>query len=627
MATSEGDDQPSAEGQEPQRARTPSAARATPRPAPPLAGTNTRVRNGLSVSPGVAVGKAYCIHEIFVGDDSRPLEDAQVLGELAAYDRAREQTAADLRALATKVERQVGVEQAAIFHAHEAILKDPAFTAKVRAWIVDSHQRAASALKRVLAEYTQLFDQAEDEYIKERLADLRDVVIRLSGHLSAVLTPYSDALPGPIILIANELVPSHVVTLGDREVAGIVTQRGGRTSHAAILARSRGVPAVSGVPGILQQVKTGDIVAVDGREGHVLINPDPETQHAYRKLQREFVHLKDALAANHDLPAVSADGQSVELLANISNLNDAIAATQMGASGVGLYRTEYLFLTHPNVPDEEEQVEMYRAIIAASPNHRITIRTLDLGGDKTIPYLGHDREANPFMGWRSIRLSFEHPTFFMAQIRAVLRAAASAPAPHRVRLMFPMITTLEEMRKVRRMAHQAARQLAAEGRPFAEVPLGMMLEVPAAAVSIQALLKISDFVSIGSNDLVQYLMAADRDNPKVSHLCQPLSPAVLHVLNNVIGACRAAGKPVTVCGEMAGAPRACVLLYAMGLRSFSMSPAFVPTIKDLLKHLHEAKAAEIVERALRLTTANAVVRYMERKLLEIAPDLKMLDSA
>ncbi|HEY5313985.1 MAG TPA: putative PEP-binding protein, partial [Pirellulales bacterium] len=257
---------------------------------------------------------------------------------------------------------------------------------------------------------------------------------------------------------------------------------------------------------------------------------------------------------------------------------------------------------------------------------RITIRTLDLGGDKTIPYLGHDREANPFMGWRSIRLSFEHPTFFMAQIRAVLRATALAAQPSSVRLMFPMITTLEEMRKVRRMVHQAGRQLAAEGKTYAEVPMGMMLEVPAAAVSIGALLKVVDFVSIGSNDLVQYLMAADRDNPKVSHLCQPLSPAVLHVLHSVIGACRAAGKSVTVCGEMAGSPRACVLLYAMGLRSFSMSPAFVPTIKDLLKHLHEAKAAEIVHRALRLTTTNRVIRYMEQQLLEIAPDLQMLDS-
>lgn len=618
------------EGEGPPSAEQPPPTHPTIRPlaghAPPLAGSNTLVRRGLAVSPGVAVGKAYCIHEIFVGEEHRPLDDTQVLTELANYDRARDQTAADLRALATKVESQVGKDQAAIFHVHEAILKDPAFTAKVRSWIVDSRLRAQAALKRLLAEYTQLFDETEDEYIKERLADVRDVVIRLSGHLSTVLEPYSDAMPGPIILVANELVPSHVVTLGQREVAGIVTQRGGRTSHAAILARSRAIPAVSGVTGILQQIKTGDLVVIDGREGHVLVNPDSETQFEYRKLQREFVHLKDVLAENHDLPAVSADGQPIELLANISNLSDAISAGRMGASGVGLYRTEYLFLTHPDVPDEEEQVEMYQAIIEATPNRRITIRTLDLGGDKTIPYLGHDREANPFMGWRSIRLSFEHPAFFMAQIRAVLRAAALVPQPSSVRLMFPMITTLEEMRKVRRMVHTAGRQLAAEGKPFAEVPMGMMLEVPAAAVSIHALLKVADFVSIGSNDLVQYLMAADRDNPKVSHLCQPLSPAVLHVLNGVIRACREAGKPVTLCGEMAGAPRACVLLYAMGLRSFSMSPAFVPIIKDLLKHLHEAKAAEILDRALRLTTSNRIIRYMEQQLLEIAPDLKMLDS-
>ena len=276
-------------------------------------------------------------------------------------------------------------------------------------------------MQRLLAQYTELFSRTQDEYLKERLADVRDVIIRLSGHLSQVLEPYSEALPGPIILVANELVPSHVITLGEREVAGIVTQAGGRTSHAAILARSRAIPAVSGVPGILHDVKNGDTVVVDGREGHVLVNPDYETLTAYRKLQREFVDLKDALAENRDQPAISADGEQVELLANISRIADAQAAVRMGATGVGLYRTEYLFLTHPDVPDEEEQVETYRAIIAASPGRRITIRTLDLGGDKTIPYLGHNREANPFMGWRSIRLSFEHPAFFITQIRAVLR--------------------------------------------------------------------------------------------------------------------------------------------------------------------------------------------------------------
>lgn len=593
----------------------------------PAGSVRTMIHRGLAVSPGVALGKAYCIHEIFVGAEPQPLDDEQVLAELANYDSAREKAGTDLRALAIKVETQVGHEQAAIFRVHESILKDPAFTAKVRGWIVDSRTTAQVALHRLLGQYSELFDRTSDEYLRERLADVRDVIVRVSGQLSQVLEPYSDAMPGPIILVADELVPSHVITLGQREVAGIVTQSGGRTSHAAILARSRGIPAVSGVAGILHAVRTGDELVVDGREGHVIVNPDYETQYAYRKLQRDFVNLKDALAENHDQPAVSADGEPVELLANISNLTDAQAAVRMGASGVGLYRTEYLFLTHPDVPDEDEQVAIYRAIIAASPNRRVTIRTLDLGGDKTIPYLGHSREANPFMGWRSIRLSFEHPDFFMTQIRAVLRAAADSLQPHAVRLMFPMVTTLEEMRKIRSMVRRAQRQLTARRKPCADVPIGLMVEVPAAAVSIDAILGVADFASIGSNDLVQYLMAADRDNPKVSHLCQPLHPAVLDVLGSIVRHCHAAGKPVTLCGEMAAAPRACVLLFGLGLRSFSMSPAFVPIIKELVSHLSVERTRAIYERARRMKTSAQIVRYMEQQLAELCPTLKIVDSA
>ena len=591
------------------------------------------MRKGIAVSPGVAVGTAYCIHQIFVGPTGKPLAEEEVLAELARYELAIEKTVADLHALHHKVATQVGEKEAAIFHTHESILRDPAFIAKVRDFVVREHQSVQAALHHVLNEYTSLFARTKDEYIKERLADVRDVIIRLSGHLSAVLEPKSEALPGPLIVVAEELLPSQVVMLGKRDVAGIVTQTGGQTSHAAILARSRGIPAVSGVRDLIGHVKNGDTIVVDGREGHVLINPPPETESAYRKLQREFVDLKDHLAENRHLPAISADGEHVELLANINSLADTRAAAAMGAAGVGLYRTEYLFLTHPDVPDEEEQLVAYRDIINASPDRRITIRTLDLGGDKTIPYLGHTREANPFMGWRSIRLSFEHPEFFTTQVRAVLRAAADEAngtptvAPKQVRLMFPMITTLEEMRRVRRMVRKAHEQLLAEGKPHGSVLIGLMLEVPAAAVAIRTLLEVVDFVSIGSNDLVQYLMAADRDNPKVSHLCQPLSPAVLRVLTSVIRTCRQRNKPVTLCGEMAGAPRAFVLLFGMGLRSFSMSPAFIPTIKELTSHLTVDHAERILRHALRLKTTKRVQQFMGERIQEICPSLKLLDSA
>jgi len=584
------------------------------------------MRKGLGVSPGVALGRAYCIHEIFVNPETRQLAEHQVQAELRRYEQARDRTEADLQALYHKVASQVGRDEAAIFQTHQAILRDPSFTNRVRAWIADERETAQGALHRLLNDYTSLFARTKDEYIKDRLADVRDVVIRLSGHLSPMLDRAVKELAGPIIVVAQELLPSQVMAIGDRQISGVVTQSGGRTSHAAILARSRGIPAVSGVEGILKQVKNGDLVVVDGRTGDVLINPDSETESAYRKLQREFFHLKDVLAENRDQRPVLADGTEIELLANINSVEDARAATAVGASGVGLFRTEYLYLTHPDVPDEEEQLTAYRAILDASPGHRVTIRTLDLGGDKTIPYLSRDREANPFMGWRSIRLSFEHPEFFATQIRAILRAAAPRRRkPGHLRIMFPMITTLEEIRRVKAMVARARRRLTAQGKAHGDIPLGLMLEVPAAAVSIERLLRVVDFVSIGSNDLVQYLMAADRDNPKVSHLCQPLSPPVLQVLTQVIAACNRAGKPVTLCGEMAGQPRAFVLLVGMGLRSFSMSPAFIPSIKELAAHLTGEQTAKILKRALKLDTTDQVNRYMAREIGRLAPNLRILD--
>jgi phosphotransferase system enzyme I (PtsI) len=587
------------------------------------------MRKGIAVSPGVAVGTAYVIHEIFVNPDTKRLEDQEISAELAQYETARDRAAADLRALQHKVQAQVGGEAGAIFSVHESILRDAAFTNRVRGWIVNDRLTAQAALHRLLEEYTVLFAKTKDEYLRERLTDVRDVIIRLSSHLSDVLKPEQHALEGPMIVVADELLPSQAVALGNLEVRGIVTQAGSQTSHAAIIARSRGIPAVSGVRGILKQVKTGDSLVVDGREGCVIVNPQPEVRSAYLKLEREFFLLRDQLAANRDQPAVTADGVALELLGNINNAADAKAALAMGGSGVGLFRTEYLYLTHADIPDEDEQLAAYEQIIHASPQHQVTIRTLDIGGDKTVPYLGHhNQEANPFMGWRSIRLSFEHPEFFMTQIRAILRAGVLAEElGGQVKMMFPMITTVEELHRLRLMVRRACSQLAKRGLKYTEVPLGMMLEVPAAAITIDVMLPYVDFVSIGSNDLVQYLMAADRDNPKVSHLCQPLSPAVLQVLRRVIRACRRANKPLTLCGEMAASPRAFVLLLGMGLRNFSMSPAFIPSIKDLATHITLPEAQRVLRKALRLTTTTKVSKYMEKELKRIAPNLSLLDMA
>ncbi len=584
------------------------------------------MRRGIAVSPGVSIGTAYVISEIYVNPDTKRLEDSEVTAELANYETARDKAAADLRALEKKVYSQVGHDEAAIFAVHQSILRDTAFTNKIRNWIVDERMSAAASLHRLLGEYTTFFTRTEDAYLQERLNDVRDVIIRISAHLSDVLKPDQDLIKGPLIVVADELLPSQVVALGDMDVHGIVTQRGSQTSHAAIIARSRGIPAVCGVAGIVRKVTTGDTIIVDGRDGHIEVNPNPESLSAFRKLEREFFDLKDQLAANRDLPAVTADGIALRLHGNINGVLDAKAACAMGASGIGLYRTEFLYLTHPNVPDEDEQYQTYREIVAASPNHNVTIRTLDIGGDKTVAYLGHDhQEANPFMGWRSIRLSFEHPEFFNTQIRAIVRASSDFPKGT-IRLMFPMVTTVEEIRKLRSMVRRAYKTLNQQGIKTKEVPIGMMLEVPAAAFSIESMLELVDFVSIGTNDLVQYLMAADRDNPKVAHLCQPLAPPVLRVLKHVISACNTANIPVTVCGEMAGKPKAFVLLLGMGLRRFSMSPAFIPSIKQLASQISIAESEQVLESVMKFKTTAQVKKFMTRVIEKTAPNLKMLAS-
>lgn len=584
------------------------------------------MRKGIAVSPGVSVGTAYCIHEVFVDPDTNPLSDSEINAELSRYESARKKALEDLAALEKKVLAQVGREAAAIFAVHQSILRDNVFIRKMKNWIVNDRNTAQAALHRLLNEYSSLFARTKDEYLQERFNDIRDVVERLSAHLSPVIQSDQGVLPGPLIVVADELLPSQVVALGDVDVHGIVTQAGSQTSHAAIIARSRGIPAVSGVRNILKLVKNGDTIVVDGREGHVVVRPDAETVAAFRKLEREFFDLKDNLAENRDLPAITSDGVELSLEGNINSLVDAEAAMAMGGSGVGLYRTEYLYLTHPSVPDEDEQFTIYREIIEAAPNNKVTIRTLDIGGDKTVPYLGHNhQEANPFMGWRSLRLSFEHPDFFITQIKAVMRAAADFPAGN-VSLMFPMVTTVDEMRRVRAIVRKALKELASRNVPFGRIPIGMMLEVPAAAISIDHLLEVVDFVSIGTNDLVQYLMAADRDNPKVSGLCQPLAPAVLRVLKTVIDACNRANTKVTVCGEMAGQPNAFVLLLAMGLRNFSMSPAFIPSIKQLASQVTVTEAKRILDDAMRRKTTPEIKRLLARELSRLAPNLSMLQT-
>jgi phosphoenolpyruvate-protein phosphotransferase len=580
------------------------------------------MRKGVPVSPGVVVARAYCVDEVMARREPTRLDGVALSHEVSRFDEACAAAARELDAMIARVTQQLGEEEAAIFRSHRTLLRDPALVGKVKATILNRHVDARTALHEALDEYTALFSQIQDEYLKERMADVRDVVTRIMGHLAAAEVPKLLEAHEPVILVAVEILPSQAMTFHQLTVAGIITETGSTTGHAAILARSAGIPAVSGLRGILREIHTGDLVALDGREGHVYVNPGPEVEAAYRKLQREYVDLRDRLIENRDQQPVSADGVGVELLANVNGPPDAAMAVRAGASGVGLYRTEFLFLTHPTVPDEEEQLAAYRAVIEAAPNRKVTIRTLDLGGDKQVPYLGSQHESNPFMGWRSVRLSSAHPELFQTQLRAILRAGLYG----QVELLFPMISTLEEVRRLKRMVARTRDALTRDGVPFApDIPFGVMIEVPAAALCIDSLLDEVDYVSIGSNDLIQYVMAADRDNPKVAHLCEPFSPALMKLLHHVIKACNARGKPVTLCGEMAGQPRCFLPLFGMGLNRLSMSPAFVPTLKEMVRRTTRRKARHIARRVLAMTTLRDIRSYLTRQTRHICPDVAFLD--
>jgi phosphoenolpyruvate-protein phosphotransferase len=580
------------------------------------------MKKGVPVSPGVAVARAYCVDQIMARREPHQLDAAALSNEVSRFDAACNAAVAELDAIVARVSKQVGEDEAAIFRAHRLLMRDPALIAKVKSAILTRHVDAATALHDVVDEYTNLLGQIQDQYIRERMADVRDVAGRILGQLSLHEGCQKLDVNESVIIVAPEILPSQALTFERLKVAGIVTEAGGATGHAAILARSLGIPAVSGLRGITREIKTGDLLALDGREGYLYLNPGPEVETAYRKLQREYGSMRDRLIENRDLAAVSPDSEQVELLANVNGPADAEMAVRAGAAGVGLYRTEYLFLTHPTVPSEDEQLAAYRQVIEAAPNKSVTIRTLDLGGDKHVPYFGTTREANPFMGWRSIRLSAAYPEFFQTQLRAILRAGKFG----QVSLMFPMISTLEEVQRLKRVVKRTQAQLRREGLAFSEdMPVGIMVEVPAAALCIDALLQESDFVSIGSNDLIQYLMAADRDNPKVAHLCEPFNPAILRILAQIIQACNRQGKPVTLCGEMAGRPRCFLPLFGMGLRRLSMSPAFVPPIKEMVRRTRVAVAQEVARRVLHMKTVGEVRGFLTSKTKQISPNVAFLD--
>lgn len=543
--------------------------------------------------------------------------------EQRRFDQACGSSLLELKDLANHTEKQLGKESAAIFRAHALLLEDPLLLSKVKSLIVEKSISAERAVELTREEFTLMFSRIQDPVLQERLADVNDVFNRLLGHLGEEQPGPPDG-DDPLVLVAQEILPSMAGRwLEKGRFCAILTESGGSTGHGAILARSIGIPAVTGLRGLLKKVHAGGLLVVDAREGLVLADPGHEAVAAYKKMAREYASVFGRLVENRHQKSETSDGRSVELLANVNNAADARMATASGASGVGLYRTEYLFLTHPTVPDEEEQVRVYKEVIESAPGRKVVIRTLDLGGDKHVPWLGTQHEANPFMGFRSIRMVRKHPEFFRTQVRAILRAGIHGS----IQILFPMVSHLEEMRHLRREVRKCLVDLARRGIPHADgVPLGMLVEVPSAAFAIRQLLPEADFVSIGTNDLIQYFMAADRDNPQVSHLCEPFNPAVFRLLHRVAKSCIDAGKPVTLCGEMAGRPRCLLPLLGMGIQRLSMTPSVMPTIREAVSRTRMDHCGEVLRKVMRFKTFEGARRFLTKATLEVLPDLEIIDT-
>jgi len=572
---------------------------------------------GIPVSPGVAVGRVYVCES---ARDLRHLVEHTTAHspetELMRLRDAARRANRELAQLIEEVRAELGNEEAAIFEAQRAILRDQAVEKEMLEILNQENMSAEKALAIVIEKYARTVGRAHDEHLRHRAADIRDVGQRA---LSILLNEDQQDLIAQeehVIAVTRQAIPSRLVGLMQQKIAGVVSDRGGRTSHSAILCRSYGIPAVTGVRGILERIKLGDVVALDGATGEVWLNPDKKILKDLNERRKERSTMWVKLQAKHDEPAHTKDGERITVRANIRTAQDAHTAVVAGAEGVGLFRTEFMYMNAHSLPDEEAQVSAYRAVIEEMKPRPTTIRTLDLGGDKMPHGFEGSREDNPFLGRRSIRLSFEHPELLKTQLRAVLRAAHIGPA----KIMFPLVTTVDELRRAKEIVAQAKLELKEEELPHdPDVPVGLMIEVPAAALMIKSIMKEADFASIGTNDLIQYVMAADRTNPQVVELYDSLAPAVLHMIKHVVDGCREVGKPVAVCGEMAARPLTILALVGLGVTELSVGVSFVPAVKGIIRSFKMKEAKELADRALTMNTGRAIEEMYQKAIERFAP--------
>ncbi len=566
---------------------------------------STRTIYGVGASAGIAIGPVFRYEAREQVVERRHVDDTTA--EQGRLDAALVQAQAEIQALAAQARHDVGSSNASIFEAHEMFLSDPELLEEVRAMIATQHVNADYAWKASTQQHAATLRSLGDEYIAARAADVEDVAKRVIRVLQGVEEQVAQ-LSEPSVIVAAELTPSDTVTLDKHKVLAFCTARGGATSHVAILSKALGIPAVVGLGAAADQLYNGMQVIVNGASGEIVIEPDATAIASYRQQATSLAHVQTEAQKKAHEPAITTDGKRVEVVANIGAPDEASAALANGAEGVGLLRTEFLFLDRETAPDEDEQMAVYSAIMATMEQRPVVIRTLDIGGDKPAPYLDMPDEMNPFLGVRGLRLSLAHPDMFQAQLRALLRAGAG----HNLKIMFPMVATRAEVLAAREQIAVAQESLASRGISYAQhYEVGIMVEVPSAALMADALADSVDFFSIGTNDLSQYTLAADRTNAAIAPLADALHPAVLRLIRIVIEEAHAHGKWVGLCGELAGDPLAAPVLLGLGLDEFSMSARSIPLVKQAIRRYSVAQAREIAQHALSLGDAGEVRGYLD----------------
>ncbi|SEQ82373.1 phosphotransferase system, enzyme I, PtsI [Rosenbergiella nectarea] len=569
--------------------------------------------SGIPASPGIAFGKALLLKEDDIVINSHKIDPSQVDQEINRFLESRQKASAQLETIKTKAGETFGTEKEAIFEGHIMLLEDEELEQEIIDLIRKNHQTADAAVYAVIEDQASALEELDDEYLKERAADVRDIGKRLLQNILGLTIVDLSAIAQESILVAKDLTPSETAQLNLEKVLGFITDLGGRTSHTSIMARSLELPAIVGIGNITQSVKNGDFLILDAVNNQVLINPSEDDITELREIQTAWLDEKHEMAKLKDLPAITLDGHHVEVCANIGTVRDVAGAERNGAEGVGLYRTEFLFMDRESLPSEQEQFEAYKAVAEAVGAQAVIIRTMDIGGDKDLPYMNLPKEDNPFLGWRAIRIGMDRKEILHAQLRAILRASAFG----KLRIMFPMIISVEEVRSLKAELDTLKAQLTEEGKAFDQgIEVGIMVETPASVAIAHHLAKEVDFFSIGTNDLTQYTLAVDRGNDRISHLYNPMSPSVLLLIKQVIDASHAVGKWTGMCGELAGDERATLLLLGMGLDEFSMSSISIPRIKKIIRNTNYEDVKTLAAEALAQPTAEALTGILDKFIKE-----------